>query len=91
MYISPNLIPGKYLLSAVRTGFKTEVFGPVLLEVNQTVRIDFALQVGDITDSIQVNAAPEQLLASESAEISQVIGGKQVAEIPPEWPAAGSS
>ncbi len=82
LYVSPNLIPGKYLLSAVRTGFKTEVFGPVLLEVNQTVRIDFALQVGDVADSIQVNAAPEQLLSSESAEISQVIGGKQVAEIP---------
>ena len=82
LYVSPNLIPGSYRLSAVRTGFKTEVFGPVLLEVNQTVRIDFALQVGDISDSIEVKAAPEQLLASESAEISQVIGGKQVAEIP---------
>jgi hypothetical protein len=82
LYVSPSLIPGSYLLSAVRTGFKTEVFGPVLLEVNQTVRIDFALQVGDITESIQVQAAPGQLLSSESAEISQVIGGKQVAEIP---------
>ena len=82
LYVSPNLIPGSYRLSAVRTGFKTEVFGPVLLEVNQTVRIDFALEVGEVTESIEVKAAPEQLLAAESAEVSQVIGGKQVAEIP---------
>jgi hypothetical protein len=82
LYISPSLIPGSYLLTVARTGFKTEVFGPVLLEVNQIVRVDFALEVGNVTESIQVEAAPEQLLSAESAEISQVVGGKQVAEIP---------
>ncbi len=82
LYVSPNLIPGSYLLSATRTGFRTEVFGPVILQVNQIVRVDFALTVGTQTESIQVEAAPAQLLLSESAEISQVIGTKQVADIP---------
>jgi len=82
LYVSPNLIPGSYLLSVAKVGFKTEVFGPVLLEVNQVVRVNFALKVGDLAESIQVDAAPAQLLSMESAEISQVIGDKQVAEIP---------
>jgi hypothetical protein len=82
LYLSPNLIPGSYMLSAARTGFKAEVFGPVLLEVNQMVRVDFALKVGNAMESIRVEAAPAQLLSTESAEISQVTGGKQVAEIP---------
>ena len=82
LYVSPNLIPGSYLLSVTRTGFRSEVFGPVLLDVNQTVRVDFALKTGNVTESIRVDAAPAQLLSSESAEVSQVIGSKQVAEIP---------
>jgi hypothetical protein len=82
IYITPNLIPGTYFLSVEKEGFRTEVFGPVNLEVNQIVRVDFALTVGIQTESVQVEAAPTQLLASESAEISQVIGSEQVAEIP---------
>lgn len=82
MYVTPSILPGSYLLSATRQGFKTAVFGPVTLQVNQIVRIDFALNVGVITDSVQVAASAAQLLATESAEVSQVIASKQVAEIP---------
>ena len=82
LYLTPNLTPGSYLLSATKPGFKAEVFGPVVLEVNQTVRVDFALAVGSITDSIEVHATAMQLLSTESAEVSQVIGSKQVSEIP---------
>jgi hypothetical protein len=82
LYITPNLIPGSYMLSATKPGFKVEIFGPVVLEVNQTVRVDFALTVGSVTDSVEVHATAMQLLSTESAEISQVIASKQVSEIP---------
>ena len=82
LYITPNLTPGSYLLSATKPGFKAEVFGPVGLEVNQTVRVDFALTVGSVTDAVEVHATAMQLLAPDSAEISQVIASKQVSEIP---------
>ena len=82
LYVTPTLIPGSYTLSAVKPGFETEVFGPVTLEVNQTVRVDFGLNIGAASDSVQVEASGTQLLSTESAEISQVIVGKQVAEIP---------
>ena len=82
LYITPNLTPGSYLLSATKPGFKAEVFGPVALQVNQTVRVDFALAVGSVTDSVEVHATAMQLLSTESAEISQVINSKQVSEIP---------
>jgi hypothetical protein len=82
LYVTPTLIPGLYLLKAQRPGFRTEVVGPVVLQVNQIVRVDFALSVGTQAESVEVAAEATQLLASESAEISQVIGSKQVAEIP---------
>jgi hypothetical protein len=53
LYLTPALIPGSYTLSTTKTGFKVEEFGPVILQVNQTVRVDFALTVGQVTDSVQ--------------------------------------
>src|SRR5690349_8553547 len=82
LYLTPNLTPGSYLLSATKPGFRAEIFGPVALQVNETVRVDFKLAVGSITDSVEVHATAMQLLSTESAEISQVISSKQVSEIP---------
>ncbi len=82
LFVTPNLIPGSYSLTATKLGFKDEVFGPVLLQVNQTVRVDFALQIGLATESVRVEASGTQLLSTESSEISQVIARQQVSEIP---------
>jgi hypothetical protein len=82
LYVTPTVIPGSYTLSATKPGFETEMFGPVTLEVNQTVRVDFALNIGAASESVQVEASGTQLLATESADVSQVIVSKQVAEIP---------
>ena len=84
LYLSPSLIPGSYILSVSRPGFKSEDFGPVLLQVNQTVRVDFALKVGQLTESIVVEAGGEQLLSTEGAEIGQVIARQTVARDSPE-------
>ncbi len=82
IYVSPGLIPGRYTLTATLPGFRSSVFGPVNLPVNQTVRVDFRLDVGDVAESVRVDATGSQLLASESADISQVIARQPVAEIP---------
>jgi hypothetical protein len=82
LYLTPTLNPGSYVLTATKPGFKTEVFGPVTLQVNTTVRVDFALDLGAVSDSIQILASAVQMVSLESAEVSQVIGSKQVSEIP---------
>ncbi|MEI9814278.1 MAG: TonB-dependent receptor [Acidobacteriota bacterium] len=82
LYTTPTLKPGSYLVVASKTGFKTETFGPVLLEVNQSVRVDLELNVGATSESIQVDATTLQVLSTESTEISQVISNKQVAQLP---------
>src|SRR5581483_8845203 len=65
IYVTPTLIPGTYVLTAIKSDFKTEVFGPVTLQVNQTVRVDFHLNVGPAAESVQVEASAAQLLATE--------------------------
>ena len=58
------------------------MFGPVTIQVNQIVRVDFTLKLGAASDSVEVAASGEQLLSAASAEISQVIVSKEVSEIP---------
>jgi hypothetical protein len=82
LYNTPTLVPGSYTLAATKMGFQDTVVGPVILNVSQIVRVDFALVVGASTQSIQVEASGAQLLAVESADVSQVIVSKQVSEIP---------
>ncbi len=82
LYLTPTLIPGSYVLSATKPGFKSEDFGPVLLQVNQVVRVDFGLSIGEVTDSVTVAAGGEQLLNTEGAQISQVVSSATVAQIP---------
>jgi len=82
LFVTPTVLPGSYTLSATKAGFETEVFGPVTLQVNQTVRVDFGLKIGPASDSVQVEASGTQLLSTESADVSQVIASKQVSEIP---------
>lgn len=82
LYLSPTVIPGSYVLTATKPGFKSEQFGPVLLEVNQTVRVDFGLAVGPVSESVQVEASGEQLLSTEGAQVSQVVSSQTVSEIP---------
>jgi hypothetical protein len=73
LYITPDLIPGSYLVSAAKSGFKTEIFGPVVLHINQTARVDFTLDIGVASESVRVEATAVQLLSTEGAEISQVV------------------
>src|SRR6185312_4013414 len=82
LYSTPTLLPGSYIITAAKDGFKATVFGPVTLQVNQIVRVDLALSLGVVTESVEVKATGEQLLATESAAVSQVIVSKEVAEIP---------
>lgn len=82
LYVSPSLIPGSWTLTVARPGFQTEEVGPVVLEVNQVVRVDFLLRPGNVSESIEIAASSRQLLATEDAQMAQVIPAREVAEIP---------
>ena len=53
----------------------------VLLQVNQTARINFALQVGSVTETVQVTAAPI-LLKTDRSDVGTVIDERSVVEMP---------
>jgi hypothetical protein len=80
-YNAPFLVPGSYSVSIEQTGFKREVRSGITLQVDQKARIDFVLQVGDVTETVNVVAAAP-LVRSESAELGEVVEQRAVRELP---------
>jgi hypothetical protein len=79
-YVLPYLSAGTFRLTASLSGFKTHVLARVVVPAAQTVRQDIALEVGEISQSVEVT--PDQLLQSESSTASTVIDNKLVVELP---------
>lgn len=80
LFTVPLLPPGPYKVSASKSGFRP-VFQDISLEVNQTARFDFQLEVGNVTESVEVRAS-NPLIESDTSSIGQVVEQRQVAELP---------
>jgi hypothetical protein len=52
----PVLDPGLYTVEADHSGFRHAVRTDVRLEANSAVRVDFAMQLGSVTESVSVSA-----------------------------------
>ena len=81
LYSFPALVPGMYRVKVEASGFKSVTRTEIELQVQQTARIDFSLDVGQVTEAIEVkgNAA---LLATEDATVGTVIENKRIVELP---------
>ena len=72
-YDFPSLQPGTYILSANLPGFQTATFNNVQLGQAQQVRLNFTLQVGALTQGIEVAVTVDTLLTSTSASVGNVV------------------
>src|SRR5262249_7542210 len=62
-------------------GFKTELRRGITVEVDRNARVDAQLQVGNVTESVEVTAdAP--LIQTDTSSLGQVIDTRRVAELP---------
>ncbi|MBY0373735.1 MAG: TonB-dependent receptor, partial [Bryobacteraceae bacterium] len=81
LFTVPLLPPGRYKVTAQKQGFRQAFQDNLTLEVNQTVRVEFQLEVGQVTESVEVKASAP-LLESDNSAIGQVIEQRAVAELP---------
>ncbi|MBI2686847.1 MAG: TonB-dependent receptor [Acidobacteria bacterium] len=80
-YYIPNLPSGNYEVVAEAQGFKRFVQSGLVLRINESPRIDVVLEVGNVSDSVKVNATPP-LLETETAGSGQVLDGEVVQKLP---------
>ena len=81
VYAFPSVPPGSYSMKAEVAGFKTWASQPFEVQVQQSVRLDIVLQVGQTSEKIEVSATVA-LLQSENASTGSVIENKVVTELP---------
>src|SRR5687767_10898919 len=80
-YIIASLQNGTYEIAAELTGFKKVVRQGVKVDVNTTVRVDLALEVGQMTEAVTVSAETP-LLQTDRTDTGRIIESKMVAEMP---------
>ncbi len=80
-YYIPNLPSGNYELDIEAAGFKRLQRTGLILRINETPRINVQLEVGNVTESVKVDATPP-LLETETAGSGQVLDGDVVEKLP---------
>lgn len=80
-YTVPALPVGRYSITAEAQGFKKKTVTGLVLEVNQEARMDLALEVGQVSESVTV-AGAQATLQTENASVGQVIDNTYNTNIP---------
>ncbi len=81
LYVVTSLKPGPYSVTAEVSGFKKIVRGGITLQVNQVVRIDMDLQVGELTSIVEITQGAA-LLETETSARGSVIDQKKIVDLP---------
>jgi hypothetical protein len=80
-YTIPLIKPGDYELTAEATGFKQYRQTGVRLETGSSVRIDFVLEVGGVSESVTIEAAAP-LLNTDNSSVGSVVRNSTIANMP---------
>ena len=80
-YTAPNLSPGQYRIEIVASGFKKFIQDNVTVNASASVRIDAKLQLGQVSESIEVTTSVAQI-QTENARASTSVSNKMVDELP---------
>jgi hypothetical protein len=76
-----NLFPGQYRVDVEKTGFKHFARPDVTVQVQQSTTVNAALQVGEVSQVVEVTSQTP-LLQSETSSLGQVVDTRETSELP---------
>src|SRR2546427_12855003 len=76
-FVLPNLPLGPYRVAAALTGFRTFVQTGIVLQVNSSPVINPVLQIGQVTEQVEVQANAA-LVETRSTAVGQVIESQRI-------------
>ncbi|MBI3696616.1 MAG: carboxypeptidase regulatory-like domain-containing protein, partial [Acidobacteria bacterium] len=79
-YLAGLLPPGAYTVTAELSGFKKVTFSNVELQVDQKARVDLALEVGAVTETVNVEAAVP-MVSTDTSELAAVVNEDQIKKL----------
>jgi hypothetical protein len=80
-YTMPALIPGTYQFTAEHPGFRKAVTDGVILQVASILTINMPLEIGQPSESVEVQATATEVTATSSS-VGDVVEGRRLLELP---------
>lgn len=80
-YDIPRIPVGTYTVKVSASGFQTAVQPPFTLTLNQTARVDMKMQVGKVTETVEVTGAAP-ILQTQSVDVSTLIDANTNVSLP---------
>ena len=80
-YVKDRLLPGTYEVKAELSGFKTAFLREVRVSVDSQTPIDFEMQLGQLTEQVEVTGG-SPLLKTDRADVSSNFDSKQITDLP---------
>src|SRR5437016_3386037 len=75
-----QVLIGAYRVTVEKTGFQKYVQSNIQVDVAQTVSLEIALKVGDVSTTVEVQASVAQL-TTESSQLSTAINSKAILDL----------
>ena len=82
VYQFASLQTGTYKVSAELPGFQTQVVNNFTLGIGQQARLNFAFQVGAVSQTVEVSVAADTELKTTSASVATVLPQGQLQDLP---------
>jgi hypothetical protein len=76
-----SLQPGNYDVTVTKAGFRTSTAHNILLTLNQVYNLPVALEVGQVTESVQVESNPVQV-ETTTTQLGTIIDATQIVDLP---------
>jgi hypothetical protein len=80
-YTKGQLIPDQYTVTIEAPGFQKVVSSPLTVQVDQASQFNAALQVGNVSQQVEVTAAAP-LLQTDRADVAQTFTSEQISRLP---------
>src|SRR5688572_4304066 len=81
-YTIPSVLAGNYQVKAVLPGFQAQTVTNLPVGPQQTLRVNYTLQVASQSTQVEVQVAADTLLKAEAASVGQVLSQDRVADLP---------
>jgi hypothetical protein len=81
-YTFVNVVPGSYIVSVKKEGFRTSTVTELTVEVAKSYTVDVKLELGQVSESVTVSTEARVELQTTDAQVGDVIGGTTLQRLP---------
>ena len=81
-YTISTVTPGTYRVEIARAGFRTFVASDILVNANNVVRVDAPLEVGGVSEQVEVTTTATAELQTDRADVHSELATQQLLDLP---------